>query len=104
MDSLLSALGLKKIPLIGGLLGAIVSLKFIDGIALWPLWQRFTTVGSGALVAAYCSPLTVDVLALSPGSEGAISFIGGLFGMSIAGAIIKALPSWAEAIKDRIGK
>lgn len=102
LNDLLSAVGLKKLPLIGGMLGALISLKLIDGISGWTLWQRCTTVGSGAVVAAYCSPLTVEVLALSNGSEGAVAFIGGLFGMSVAGAVIRALPGWAKALRERI--
>lgn len=104
ISDFLTAIGLKKIPLLGGFLGALISLKFIDGIAAWSLWQRATTVASGAIVAAYCGPATVLVLDMSLGAEGAVSFIGGLFGMSLAGAIIKAMPEWAAALKDRIGK
>ena len=103
MDALLSALGLKQGAALGGFLGALISLKFIDGIGTWPLWQRASTVLSGALVAAYCTPLTMDVLDLSPKTEGAIAFIGGLFGMSIAGAVIKAMPELIAAAKNRIG-
>ena len=104
MDTLLSALGLKKLPIIAGFVGALISLKFIAEIATWTLWQRSTTVACGAVVAAYCAPLTVQVLELSPGAEGAVAFIGGLFGMSAAGAVIKAMPEWMAAVRDRIGK
>lgn len=104
IDSLLSGIGLKKVSLLAGFFGALVSLKFIDGIANWSLWQRISTVGCGAAVAGYCAPLTVTVLELSPGTEGAIAFIGGLFGMSAAGAIIKAMPEWLAAVRERIAK
>lgn len=104
IDTFLSGVGLKKITLIAGFVGALVSLKFIDGIATWSLWKRITTVAAGAFVAGYCAPLTVTVLELSQGTEGAIAFIGGLFGMSAAGAVIKAMPEWLDAIKGRIAK
>lgn len=104
MNEILSAIGLKKLPLIAGFVGALVSLKFIDGIATWSLWQRMTTVTCGAAVAGYCTPLTVQVLELSTGAEGAIAFIGGLFGMSAAGAVIKAMPEWLAAVRERIAK
>lgn len=104
INDLLAAAGLKKLPLLGGFIGALISLKFIEGIATWSLWRRATTVASGAIVAAYCGPATVLVLDMSLGAEGAVSFIGGLFGMSLAGAIIKAMPEWAAALKERLGK
>lgn len=104
MNELLSAIGLKKLPLIAGFVGALVSLKFIDGIATWSLWQRLSTVACGAAVAGYCAPLTVQVLELSTGAEGAVAFIVGLFGMSAAGAVIKAMPEWVGAIRERIAK
>lgn len=104
IDAILSGVGLKKITLIAGFFGALVSLKFIDGIAAWSLWQRISTVAAGAIVAGFCAPLTVEILELSTGTEGAIAFIGGLFGMSAAGAVIKAMPEWLDAVKQRIGK
>lgn len=102
INDLLTAIGLKKLPLIGGFFGSLISLKFIDGIAKWTLWQRASTVGAGAIVAGYGAPATVQILELSSTIEGAIGFIGGLFGMSLAGAIIKTMPEWAAAIRDRI--
>lgn len=104
IDNILATVGLKKLPLIAGLFGALVSLKFIDGIAGWSLWQRLSTIGCGAVVAGYCAPFTVQVLELSIAAEGAVAFIGGLFGMSAAGAIIKAMPDWLNAVKERISK
>lgn len=98
MTGWLEALGLKWMTLAPGLIGAVVSLKFVDGLGLW---QRATTVLAGALVAAYCSPLTVDLLSLSPKMEGAIAFLGGLFGMSVAGALIKAIPEWVAAARAK---
>lgn len=94
----LGAMGLKWITLVPGLVGALISLKFIDGLSLW---QRASTVVAGALVAAYCTPLTVELLTLSPKMEGAIAFIGGLFGMSIAGAAITAIPEWVAAARKK---
>lgn len=104
MNEILSAVGLKKLPLIAGFVGALVSLKFIDGIATWSLWQRLSTVACGAAVAGYCAPLTVSVLELAPGTEGAVAFIAGLFGMSAAGAVVKAMPEWMNAVRERISK
>lgn len=98
MTGFFEALGLKWVTLVPGFVGALISLKFIDGLTMW---QRATTVLAGAIAAAYCTPLTVELLSLSPKIEGAIAFLGGLFGMSIAGASIKAIPEWLAAAKAR---
>ena len=94
----LESLGLKLLTLIAGFVGAVVSLKFITGLSRW---QSVTTVAAGTLVAAYCTPITVELLNLSPRLEGAIAFLGGLFGMSIAGAAINAIPEWLAAAKAK---
>lgn len=97
---ILEAFGLKWVPLAAGFVGAVISLKFIEGQSVA---QRVSTVIAGAFIASYCTPLTIELLSLSasPRMEGAIAFIGGLFGMSIAGALIKAIPEWVSAAKTK---
>jgi hypothetical protein len=102
----LEAFGLKWLTLIPGFVGAMISLKFIEGQSRS---QRATTVVAGMLAAAYCTPLTIDLLlwadvfsaAPSPRTEGAIAFLGGLFGMALIGAVIKAIPDWIAAAKAK---
>lgn len=98
--AILESVGLKGVTLLAGFAGAVISLKFIEGQSV-P--ERVTTVIAGALIAAYCTPLTIELLSLSasPRMEGAIAFLGGLFGMSIAGAAIKAIPEWVAAAKAK---
>lgn len=98
MSGLLETIGLKWLTLIAGFLGAVISLKFIDGLSVK---QRASTVIAGTIIAAYCTPLTVELLGLSTKLEGAIAFLGGLFGMSIAGAAITAIPEWVAAAKQK---
>src|SRR4051812_10397516 len=98
--------GLKLVTLMAGLARALISLKIIEGQTL-P--QRTTTVVAGALVAAYCTPLSIDLLlyfgvfatAPSGRTEGAIAFLGGLFGMALVGALMKAIPEWIEAARAK---
>jgi hypothetical protein len=97
----LASLGLKIATLAGGFFGALVSLKFIDGLSLR---QRGSTVFAGTLVSAYVTPVIVAYLELSPKMEGGIAFLCGLFGMSFTGAVIKAMPEWIAALKDRVLK
>jgi hypothetical protein len=101
MEAWLSAVGIKLAALIGGFFGALVSLKFIDGLGTK---QRATTVLAGTLVSAYVTPILVSYLELSPKLEGGIAFLCGLFGMSFTGAIIKAAPEWMAAAKERLFK
>lgn len=98
--AILETFGLKWLPLAAGFAGAVISLKFIEKQTV-P--QRITTVVAGALIAAYCAPLTIELMSLSasPRMEGAIAFLAGLFGMSIAGALIKAIPDWVAAAKAK---
>lgn len=98
MTGLLEAFGLKWITLAPGFVGALISLKFIEGLSMA---QRASTVIAGTLVAAYCTPLTVELLALSAKLEGAVAFLGGLFGMSIAGAAIKEIPGLVAAARSK---
>lgn len=94
----IEAIGLKPLTLIAGFVGAVISLKFLSDLTLW---QKITTVAAGTIAAAYCTPLTVELLTLSPRLEGAIAFLGGLFGMSIAGAAITAIPEWVAAARNK---
>lgn len=98
MTAFLEALGLKWLTLAPGFVGAMISLKFIDGLNIW---QRGSTVLAGTIAAAYCTPLVVEVMSLSPKLEGAVAFLGGLFGMSIVGAAITAIPEWVSAAKRK---
>lgn len=99
IDAMLGTLGLSKGATIGGFLGALVSLKFIEGLNVW---QRAGTVMGGMFSAAYVSPLILQVVQLNDRSESAIAFLIGVFGMSLAAAVVKALPDLIAAAKDRL--
>lgn len=98
MSEFLAAIGLKVVALVGGFMGAVISLKFIEGLTKS---QRMTAVLAGTLAAAYSTPITLELFDLSAKVEGSVAFLGGLFGMSIAGALIKALPEWVAAARNK---
>lgn len=98
-DAILAALGLSKSATIGGFLGAVVSLKLVEGLNLW---QRATTVFGGALCAAYVTPLLLELITLSAKLEAAVAFLTGVFGMSFVAAISKAIPEIVQGLKDKI--
>ena len=89
----------KGLPLAAGFIGALISLKFIEGLNMA---QRATTVLAGTFIAAYLTPFTVELAELSPKMEAAVAFLGGLFGMSIAGAAITAIPEWVAAARKML--
>ncbi len=101
VESILGTLGLTKGAALGGFFGAVISLRFIEGLS-WK--QRVPTVMSGMFAAAYCTPLVIDGLSLSLKLEGAIAFLIGLFGMSVAAAAVKAVPELIKAVIGRFGK
>ncbi len=96
---LLSAIGLKLATFVGGFIGAVVSLKFID--AGMNSWQKATTVLAGSVVAGYVTPVIVDTLGLSEKLEAGIAFLIGLFGMSLAGAIVTSIPTIIDAARKK---
>ena len=100
VEEVLAWLGLTKSAAVGGFFGAIVSLKFIDG----NVWQRFCTAGAGWMCAAVLAPAVIEkaALTMAPRNELAVAFVLALFGMSITAQILKALPEWATALKERI--
>lgn len=99
MGEALAALGLKWGTMVAGFFGALVSLKFIEGLTIW---QRATTVLTGTIVSAYVTPVLITYLEVSPKLEGGGAFLCGLFGMSFTGAVIKAMPDWMEALRKKV--
>lgn len=101
MDAILSALGLTKGSVIGGFIGSVISLRFLSELN----WiQRIVAVFSGMFIAGYCAPIILNTLDLKPQLEGGIAFLVGLFGMSLAGAVEKAIPEVIKAVNERIAK
>lgn len=83
-----------------GAIGALVSLKFHPDVK--DFGQRVFTVGSGAAVAHYVTPLALSHFNLPIERAGSVAFLLGLFGMSFAAAVIKAaknvdLAGWVKS-------
>ena len=98
MNDIFTQSGVSAPEAFGAFLGAVVSLKFIDGLNVW---QRITTVICGTAIAYHSSQITMSVFALSPKIDGAVSFLIGLFGMSLAGAVMNALPGIVIAVRNK---
>lgn len=98
-----AAIGLKP-SFVAGVFGAVVSLKFLPD--MHGAWERLCMVSSGALVAGYTAPIAVAFFDMkSQGGESSVTFLIGLFGMSIAAAVIKMIRDAAlwDLVKARWG-
>jgi hypothetical protein len=74
---------------IGAIGAAITAFKFIPG-ATWV--ERAGNVAAGSAAAGFISPALVEWLAMqSPGYSGGAAFFLGLFGMSLAAALLNAI-------------
>lgn len=76
-------------PLTAGIGGALAGLRFAPGVS----WiERIFNVASGAACAGWLAPAAVGLYDLaSTSAESAIAFLIGMFGMSIAAAVVEAV-------------
>lgn len=76
-------------PLVAGLAGAFVGLRFAPG-ASW--LERITNVAAGAICSGFVAPAVGEMLRLqSPAMLGFLAFVVGMFGMSLASAVMQGL-------------
>ena len=101
IEELLAGMGLSKTSAIGGFFGSLVSLRFLGELTMW---QGATALFSGTMTAAFITPLVLQVGAMSQKTEGAISFMIGTFGLILGAAIVKEIPSWLVALRERFGR
>lgn len=101
-ESFLAGLGIKKAALIAGIIGGWLSLRFFEGLTRSGKWM---TVVGGAAAANYLTAPIIAYFNLGPGSyEGGVGFAVGLFGMSLAAALIQFLRDDLPAIiRGRFG-
>lgn len=76
-------------PVIAGLIGALIGLRFAPGPGIV---SRLVNVAAGAVTAGYVAPAAAELFALqSAVTQSALAFATGMFGMSIAAAIMQAV-------------
>lgn len=100
---MLEALGLKLQVVVAGAIGAFISLRFFEGLTTAERWLTFA---GGWAMAAYLTGLAHEYAELkSTTTETGIALLLGMFGMSIAAALIKLIRSvdWGGIIKGRLG-
>ena len=76
-------------PLAAGVLGSLVGLRLAPGLS----WlERFANVITGSVCAGFAAPAAGELFKLSsPAMMSFLAFVLGLFGMSIASAVMQAL-------------
>jgi len=76
-------------PLMAGIAGALVGLRFAPGMS----WlERITNIGSGAACAGFIAPAAGELFNLSSiRMQAALAFALGMFGMSLAAAVMQGV-------------
>ena len=98
LDSILAGLGLTLKTIIAGAAGSFISLRFFEGLGILEKWSTFF---GGALLAGYLTQPVMEFMEIKSQSVGpGVSLMIGLFGMSLAAAVIRTLKStdWSAFI------
>lgn len=100
IESALVAVGLTLKGLIAGAVGSFISLRFFDGLTMYERWVTFI---GGWGIASYGGPPMTSYLELGEKAELFVTLLLGLFGMSIAAALIKVIreTDWRAFIPRR---
>lgn len=76
-------------PFVVGAVGGLVALRFAPGLS-WV--ERIGNVCAGAVCAGFLSPAAAEWLRVTAsGSQSALAFVIGLFGLSLCAAIMQGL-------------
>lgn len=76
-------------PLFAGVAGALVAMRFAPGVS-W--FERIANVSTGAACAGFLTPAAGEMFKLSSASMlNGLAFAVGMFGMSIAAAVMQGL-------------
>lgn len=98
MNDWFAALGFKATTLLGGLIGALLSLRFAPGATGL---QRSVNVIGGMFTATYLAPLVRQEFSMPASFEAGVGFILGLCGMAIVAAFMEQIPLAVTAVRKR---
>lgn len=100
-DELRASLGISEVSAVGGFMGAVVSvLMRLTGTK--SLGGSLAAIACGTACAGYVTPLILEIAKFSQRTESAIAFLIGAFGLIFAGAVVKSIPDWVTAVRERI--
>jgi hypothetical protein len=89
IDWITQTFGIEKTTTLGGIMGAILSLAFLEQ-KTGPIAKAFAIFGGWAC-ANFLTPIAIDYFGLTVRWQGGLGFMLGLFGMLIIAAIVRAL-------------
>jgi hypothetical protein len=89
IETAVGAIGLTLKGLVAGAVGAFISLRFFDGLSAWERWLTF--MGGWGIASYGGVPVTEALDLASPKAELFVTLLLGLFGMSIAAAVIRVI-------------
>ena len=98
MNDWLAVLGFKTTTLLGGLIGALFSLKFAPGSGTG---QKAINVIGGMFTATYVAPLLRQEFGLPSSFEAGVGFLIGLCGMAVLAAFMQQVPIAVVALRKR---
>lgn len=76
-------------PLVAGLAGALIGLRWAPG-STWG--ERLVNVAAGSAIAGYVGPAAAEAFELhTPAAQSALGFGLGLFGISLATVLVQTL-------------
>lgn len=101
-ETIAAFFGIKKAAFVVGLVGAVVSLKFVKRAQKW--YENVLMIFGGSAAAGYLEPPVSAYFHVTNG--GFIAFLIGLFGMSLAAAVMGMINSteWGKLVPDIIRK
>jgi hypothetical protein len=88
-----SILGVKYAALLAGAVGAVLSLRYIDGLSMF---GRILAVVAGTATAGYVSPAISLWLGLPQPAENAVAFVLGLTAMNILPGLMRLSEKFAS--------
>lgn len=109
LDAFLESIGVAKASAIGGAVGALISLKFADGLKLGGKLFMFFC---GISLASFTTPVAAHYFSVGVNFYGGIGLLIGLFGMALVAALMRAIEeAWAtvrdavkEWLKSKLGR
>lgn len=93
-----AAVGLKLSTVIAGAVGSFISMRFFEGLGLAERWS--TVLCGWGLASFSAAPITGFFELKGAASETGIALFVGMFGMSIAAAVIRVIreTNWTELV------
>ena len=90
-------------PLVAGVVGSLVSLRFVPGLTLT---ERLMNLAAGSALAYYTAPAIVSWWGMSENLLGFFGFAIGMFGLSASAAVLQGIreTNFAEILRGWLSR